>query len=83
MQRSSEDTDPFEWEYEYDKCKDKWPTDIVIMQYLDFTCWESGATFLATEQRTPDWSCLRIFGIGGTSESVVKADASLIADEDW
>ena len=25
MQSSSEDTDPFEWDYEYDECKDKLP----------------------------------------------------------
>ena len=58
MQSPSEDTDPFEWEYEYDECNDKLPTDIVgndVMRYLNFTCWESSVTFLTSEQRTPDW----------------------------
>ena len=84
MQSSSEDTDPFEWDYEYDKYKDKLPTDLVgndIMRYLNFTSWECSVTLLTLEQRTPDWFCLRKFGIA--SESIVKAGASLIADEDW
>ena len=85
MQSSSEDTDPFEWDYEYDECKDKLP-DLIgnDMRYLNFTSWERSVTLLTLEQRTPDWFCLRKFGIGGTtSESVVKTGASLIADEDW
>ena len=54
------------------------------MRYLNFTSWECSVTLLTLEQRTPDWFCLRKFGIGGTtSESVVKTGASLIADEDW
>ena len=84
MQSSSEDTDPFEWDYEYDECKDKLPTDLVgnDMRYLNFTSWERSVKFLTLEQRTPDWFCLRKFGIGGTtSESVVKTGASLIADD--
>ena len=86
MQSSSEDTDPFEWDYEYDECKDKLPTDLVgnDMRFLNFTSWERSVTLLTWEQRTPNWFCLRKFGIGGTtSESVVKTGAFLIADEDW
>ena len=65
MQSSSEDTDPFEWDYEYDECKDKLPTDLVgnDMRYLNSTSWERSVTLLTLEQRTPDWFCLRKFGI--------------------
>ena len=83
MQSSSEDTDPFEWDYDYDECKDKLPTDLVgnDMRYLNFTSWERSVTLLTLEHRTPDWFRLRKFGFGGTtSESVVK---TVIADEDW